>query len=109
MTVTLASTTALQRLYHVLRRRFPLLSNLAAAMTISPQALVSELKEELLRLVGSTKKTQKVENAPGMEVRKKRNPAFAADCVHCFRNNVRSGPNIPEEQPPHAKLHLSRF
>ena len=32
------------------------------------QALVSELKEELMRLVGSTKKTQKIDNAPGMEV-----------------------------------------
>ncbi|CAM9205580.1 unnamed protein product, partial [Ectocarpus sp. 8 AP-2014] len=30
-------------------------------------ALVSELKEEMMRLVGSTKKTQKVDKAPGME------------------------------------------
>lgn len=31
------------------------------------QALVSEVKEELIRLVGFTKKAQKVANAPGME------------------------------------------
>ncbi|CAB1109817.1 unnamed protein product [Ectocarpus sp. CCAP 1310/34] len=34
------------------------------------KALVSELKEELMRLVGSTKKTQKVDKAPGMEAMK---------------------------------------
>lgn len=40
----------------------------AAAPAAFYQALVSELKEELMRLVGSTKKTQKIDNAPGMEV-----------------------------------------
>lgn len=40
----------------------------AAAPAAFCQALVSELKEELMRLVGSTKKTQKIDNAPGMEV-----------------------------------------
>ncbi|CAM9185552.1 unnamed protein product, partial [Hapterophycus canaliculatus] len=41
---------------------------LSKADTEGRKALVSELKDELLRLVGSTKKTQKVDNAPGMEV-----------------------------------------
>lgn len=29
---------------------------------------MSELKEELMRLVGATKKTHKIDHAPGMEV-----------------------------------------
>lgn len=41
------------------------------------QALVSELKEELMRLIGSTKKAQKIDKAPGMEVN---NKSIAGDC-----------------------------
>ncbi|CAN0160391.1 unnamed protein product [Pylaiella littoralis] len=41
---------------------------LAKADTEGRKALVSELKEELMRLIGSTKKAQKIDKAPGMEV-----------------------------------------
>lgn len=67
------------------------------------QALVSELKEELMRLVGSTKKTQKIDHAPGMEVGghvTELDPGWAAECGKAAAKPSEFFARVPVECPP---------
>lgn len=65
---------------------------------------MSELKAELMRLVGSTKKAQKIDNAPGMAVRETSLGVITADAL-CF---IPRGGGLRENRAESLEVFSSR-